>query len=72
MEKNNSINEDKRIKNTKSVRRYNFNFKSELIDVAHMSKEDKFREFKIQFDEKINEIKGIKGPMQFIKLRKNI
>ena len=72
LEKNNSINADKRIKNAKSFRRYNFNFKSELIDVTHMSKEDKFREFKIQFDEKINEIKGIKGPMQFIKLRKNI
>ena len=67
LEKNNSINTDKRIKITKSLRRYNYNFKNDLIDVAHMSKEDKFREFKMQFDEKLNEIKG---PMQFIKLRK--
>jgi hypothetical protein len=67
LEKNNSINTDKRIKITKSLRRYNYNLKNDLIDVAHMSKEDKFREFKMQFDEKLNEIKG---PMQFIKLRK--
>ena len=35
--------------------------------MVNMSKEDKFREYKIQFDENINEIKK---PIEYFKIRK--
>ena len=47
-----------------SSRKYKNNFKNEIIDLAHLSKEDKFKEFKIQFDEEI------KRPLEYFKLRK--
>ena len=46
--------------------RYNF-FKKDILNMVNMSKEDKFREYKIQFDEKINEIKK---PIEYFKIRK--
>ena len=46
--------------------RYNI-FKKDILNMVNMSKEDKFREYKIQFDEKINEIKK---PIEYFKIRK--
>ena len=65
--KNNNINRSNRMKLVHSSRKYNCNFNNEILDSPHLSKEDKFREFKIQFEEKINEIKR---PMEYFKLRK--
>ena len=66
---NNNKKTNKRIKMVYSSRRYNYNYKNEIFDIPNISKEDKFKEFKIQFDEKINEIKR---PIEFFKLRKKI
>ena len=64
-ERNNSnFIRNNRMKLAFSSRKYKNNFKNEIIDLAHLSKEDKFKEFKIQFDEEI------KRPLEYFKLRK--
>ena len=64
-ERNNSnFNRNNRMKLAYGSRKYKNNFKNEIIDLAHLSKEDKFKEFKIQFDEEI------KRPLEYFKLRK--
>ena len=52
-----------RVINSPSKYRYNENFYQSIS----LSNEDKFKEFKNQFDEKINEILG---PIELIKLMK--
>ena len=64
---NNNIKMNNRYKIFQSPSRQYHNLQSEIFSIKHMSKEDKFKEFKIQFDEKINEIKR---PIEFFKLRR--
>ena len=64
---NNNMKIINRNKISHSPSRYINNFKSEIFNYVHMSKEDKFKEYKIQFDEKLNEIKK---PMEQFKFRK--
>ena len=63
---NNNIRNRFKIKN--SPIRYNI-FKKDILSNVNMSKEDKFREYKIQFDEKFNEIKK---PIEYFKIRKKL
>ena len=64
-----SENNIKKMNRIRSSRKYYNNFKNEIVDIPYLSREDKFNEFKIQFDEKINEIKR---PIEFFKLRKKL
>ena len=64
---NKKIKMNNRYKIVQSPNRQYHNLQTDIFSIKRMSKEDKFNEFKIQFDEKINEIKR---PIEFFKLRK--
>ena len=66
--KNVNNNIRNRFKINHSPIRYNI-FKKDILSNVNMSKEDKFREYKIQFDEKFNEIKK---PIEYFKIRKKL